>query len=64
MARTGCSSWSEVVWCAWCRMDDFALSPVASLAQPATGTPTLMMLGYFYAPYTAKSVVGRLTYLW
>ena len=24
--------------------------PGASLAQPATGTPTLMMLGYFYGP--------------
>ena len=46
------------------RVDDFALSPVASLAQPATGTPTLMMLGYFYAPYTANSVMARITYLW
>jgi MtrB/PioB family decaheme-associated outer membrane protein len=46
------------------RVDDFALSPVASLAQPATGTPTLMMLGYFYRPYTANSFMGRLTYLW
>src|SRR3954447_18915779 len=46
------------------RVEDFALSPVASLAQPATGTPTLMLLGYFYAPYTAQTVIGRLTYLW
>jgi Putative outer membrane beta-barrel porin, MtrB/PioB len=46
------------------RVDDFALSPVASLAQPATGAPTLMMLGYFYAPYTANSVMARITYLW
>jgi len=24
----------------------------------------LMMLGYFYAPYTANTVMGRITYLW
>ena len=46
------------------RVDDFALSPVASLAQPATGTPTLMMLGYFYAPYTANTLMARISYLW
>ncbi len=46
------------------RVDDFALSPVASLAQPATGAPTLMLLGYFYRPYTANTVMGRLTVLW
>jgi hypothetical protein len=45
-------------------VDDFALSPVASLAQPATATPALMMVGYFYRPYTANSLMGRLTYLW
>jgi hypothetical protein len=45
-------------------VNDFALGPVASLAQPANVTPTLMMLGYFYRPYTANSVMGRLTYLW
>ena len=53
-----------VYWFDKYRVDDFALSPVASLAQPATGTPTLMMLGYFYAPYTANTVMGRMTYLW
>jgi hypothetical protein len=53
-----------VYWYDKYRVDDFALSPVASLAQPATGTPTLMMLGYFYAPYTANTVMARLTYLW
>ena len=46
------------------RVDDFALSPVASLAQPASGTPTLMLLGYFYRPYTANTIVGRLTVFW
>jgi hypothetical protein len=44
-------------------VNDFALGPVSSLAQP-TGTPALLMLGYFYRPYTANSVMGRLTYLW
>jgi hypothetical protein len=53
-----------VYWFDKYSVDDFALSPVASLAQPATGTPTLMMLGYFYAPYTANTVMGRITYLW
>jgi MtrB/PioB family decaheme-associated outer membrane protein len=53
-----------VYWYDRYRVDDFALSPVASLAQPATGTPTLMMLGYFYAPYSANTVMARMTYLW
>src|SRR4029077_13871124 len=53
-----------VYWFDKYRVDDFALSPVESLAQPATGTPALMMLGYFYAPYTANTVMGRITYLW
>jgi hypothetical protein len=46
------------------RVDDFALNPVPSLAQPATGTPALMLLGYFYAPYTANTVTAHITYLW
>jgi len=53
-----------VYWFDKYRVDDFALNPVSSLAQPATGTPTLMMLGYFYAPYTANSFLARVTYLW
>jgi MtrB/PioB family decaheme-associated outer membrane protein len=53
-----------VYWFDKYQVDDFALSPVSSLAQPATATPTLMMLGYFYRPYTANTVMGRLTYLW
>jgi hypothetical protein len=44
-------------------VNDFALGPTNGLAQPAT-TPALMMLGYFYRPYTANTVMGRLTYLW
>jgi MtrB/PioB family decaheme-associated outer membrane protein len=53
-----------VYWYDKYRVDDFALSPVASLAQPATATPSLMLLGYFYRPYTANSIMGRITYLW
>jgi MtrB/PioB family decaheme-associated outer membrane protein len=53
-----------VYWYDKYRVDDFALNPVQSLAQPATGTPTLMLLGYFYAPYTANTVMARFTYLW
>jgi hypothetical protein len=46
------------------RVEDFALGPVASLAQPATAAPSLMLLGYFYRPYTANTVTFRLTYAW
>jgi len=53
-----------VYWYDKYRTDDFALGPVSSLAQPANATPALMMLGYFYRPYTANSVMARLTYLW
>jgi MtrB/PioB family decaheme-associated outer membrane protein len=53
-----------VYWLDKYKVDDFALSPVSSLAQPATATPALMMLGYFYRPYTANSLMGKLTYLW
>src|SRR5262249_47485 len=53
-----------VYWFDRYRVDDFALSPVSSLAQPATATPSLMMLGYFYRPYTANTVMARFTYLW
>jgi len=53
-----------VYWYDSYKVDDFALSPVSSLAQPATATPALMMLGYFYRPYTANSVMGRFSYLW
>jgi MtrB/PioB family decaheme-associated outer membrane protein len=43
------------------RVDDFAQSPetLNSLAQPS-----FLILGYIYRPYTANSIVGRLTYLW
>jgi hypothetical protein len=53
-----------VYWFDQYRVDDFALGPVDSLAQPATATPTLMLLGYFYRPYTASSLTARFTYLW
>jgi hypothetical protein len=43
------------------KVNDFALGPqtLTSLAQPS-----FLMLGYLYRPYTANSVMGRLTYLW
>ena len=53
-----------VYWFDRYRVDDFALGPVASLAQPATAAPTLLLLGYFYRPYTANSVRLRFTYFW
>ena len=52
-------------WYDYYRVDDFALNPVESLSQPAnSASPTLMMLGYFYKPYTANTILARLTYLW
>jgi MtrB/PioB family decaheme-associated outer membrane protein len=55
-----------VYWFDQYKVQDFALGPVASLSQPATtpAAPTLMLLGYFYRPYTANSVMARITYLW
>jgi MtrB/PioB family decaheme-associated outer membrane protein len=55
-----------VYWYDQYKVDDFALGPVASLSQPVNvpANPTLMLLGYFYRPYTANSVMGRITYLW
>jgi MtrB/PioB family decaheme-associated outer membrane protein len=53
-----------IYWFDKYNVEDFALGPVASLAQPATATPALMMLGYFYRPYTANTVMARMTYLW
>jgi hypothetical protein len=53
-----------VYWFDKYEVNDFALGPVSSLAQPATATPTLMLLGYFYRPYTANSLMARFTYLW
>jgi MtrB/PioB family decaheme-associated outer membrane protein len=53
-----------IYWFDKYNVDDFALGPVSSLAQPATATPALMMLGYFYRPYTANTVMARVTYLW
>ena len=43
------------------RVNDFALGPATlnSLAQPS-----FLMLGYVFRPYTANTVMGRLTYLW
>ncbi len=36
-----------VYWFDQYRVDDFALGPVASLAQPATAAPTPLLRGYF-----------------
>ena len=42
-------------------VDDFALGQetLSSLAQPS-----FLMLGYLYRPYTAHTVIARLTYIW
>lgn len=53
-----------VYWFDKYSVDDFALGPTESLASPATATSTLMLLGYYYKPYTANTFWGKLTYLW
>jgi hypothetical protein len=43
------------------RVNDFALGPetLTSLAQPS-----FLTMGYLYRPYTANTLMGRLTFLW
>ena len=53
-----------VYWYDDYNVNDFALGPTGSLASPATGTSTLMMLGYNYKPYTANTFWAKMTYLW
>jgi len=52
-----------VYWYDKYTVNDFALQPQTSLALPTT-TPALMQIGYYYQPYTANTVMGRITYLW
>ena len=50
-----------VYWYDKYRVSDFALGPqtIDSIAQPS-----FMVLGYVYRPYTANTVMGKLTYRW
>jgi hypothetical protein len=50
-----------VYWYDKYRVDDYALGEetLTSLAQPS-----FLMLGYLYRPYTANTVMGRLTFFW
>ena len=43
------------------RVNDFALG---SQTVTTLAGPSFLMLGYLYRPYTANTVVGRLTYIW
>jgi MtrB/PioB family decaheme-associated outer membrane protein len=43
------------------KVNDFALGPQTL---PSIAQPSFLMLGYLYRPYTANTVMGRLTYLW
>ena len=48
-------------------VDDFALGPQTNglVPSPATvATPSIMMLGYYWQPYTANTFWGRLSYRW
>lgn len=48
-------------------VNDFSLGPQANglIPSPATtATPSIMMLGYNWLPYTANTFAGRLTYYW
>jgi MtrB/PioB family decaheme-associated outer membrane protein len=50
-----------VYWYDRYRVNDFALGAetLTTLAEPS-----FLMLGYRYRPYTANTIIGRLTYLW
>jgi MtrB/PioB family decaheme-associated outer membrane protein len=50
-----------VYWYDKYRVDDYALGQetLTSLAQPS-----FLMLGYLYRPYTANTIMGRLTFFW
>ena len=40
-------------------VNDFALG-----AQPSLAQPSFLTMGYYFAPYTANTVIGRLIYHW
>lgn len=47
--------------------DDFALEPLPNglvPSLPTAATPSIMMMGYYWMPYTANTFWGRLTYRW
>jgi MtrB/PioB family decaheme-associated outer membrane protein len=50
-----------VYWYDTYRVNDFALGQetLTSLAQPS-----FLMIGYLFRPYTANTIMGRLTFLW
>ena len=50
-----------VYWYDSYRVNDFALGPqtLGGLAQPS-----FLTMGYLYRPYTANTVMARLTFLW
>jgi hypothetical protein len=50
-----------VYWYDTYRVDDFALGQetLTSLAQPS-----FLMMGYLFRPYTANTIMGRLSFLW
>jgi putative beta-barrel porin MtrB/PioB len=48
-------------------VSDFALGGQANglvPSSPTAATPSIMMLGYYWMPYTANTFAGRLTYYW
>jgi len=48
-------------------VNDFALGPQANglvPSPPTAATPSIMMLGYYWMPYTANTFWGRLSYRW
>ena len=48
-------------------VNDFSLGPQANglvPSPPTAATPSIMMLGYYWMPYTANTFWGRLTYTW
>jgi hypothetical protein len=52
-----------VYWYDSYAVNDFNMGP-QPLAPGTAAAPTMMMIGYNYAPYTANTFWGRLTYYW
>jgi hypothetical protein len=52
-----------VYWYDSYSVNDFNMGPLP-LAPGTAASPTMMMIGYNYRPYTANTFWGRLTYFW
>ena len=47
-------------------VNDFALGPQANglIPSPPAATPSILMVGYYFLPYTANTFAARVSYFW